>query len=62
MELSPAFSINSEMTDEELDLYFAQCGSLSNLPTPPPAKEHTTIEKPTSTTSDLQDFASELQG
>jgi hypothetical protein len=64
MELSPAFSINSEMTDEELDLYFAQCGSLSNLPTPPPAKdkEHTTIEKPISTTSDLQDFAPELQG
>ncbi|KAJ4989670.1 hypothetical protein SVAN01_04887 [Stagonosporopsis vannaccii] len=62
MELSPAFSITSDMTDEELDLYFATCGSLSNLPTPPPAKEHT-IEKPapTPTTSDLQDFAPELQ-
>lgn len=62
MELSPAFSINSEMTDEELDLYFAQCGSLSNLPTPPPAKEHTTIEMPVSTTSHSQEFATELQG
>lgn len=60
MELSPAFSITSDMTDEELDLYFATCGSLSNLPTPPPAKEHT-IEKP-STTSDLPDFAAEFQG
>lgn len=62
MELSPAFSITSDMTDEELDLYFASCGSLSNLPTPPPAKERTTIMKPTSTTSDLQEVAPELQG
>jgi hypothetical protein len=62
MELSPAFSITSDMTDEELDLYFASCGSLSNLPTPPPAKEHTTIEKPALATSDLHDFAPELQG
>ncbi|KAH6629553.1 hypothetical protein C7974DRAFT_188786 [Boeremia exigua] len=59
MELSPAFSITSDMTDEELDLYFATCGSLSNLPTPPPAKEHN-IDQPTST-SDLQEFAPELQ-
>ncbi|KAF3041867.1 hypothetical protein E8E12_002170 [Didymella heteroderae] len=61
MELSPAFSITSDMTDEELDLYFASCGSLSHLPTPPPAKEHTTIERPTSATSDLHDFDPELQ-
>ncbi|KAF2279324.1 uncharacterized protein EI97DRAFT_364722, partial [Westerdykella ornata] len=28
-----------DMTDEELDLWFANCVPLSNLPTPPPAKE-----------------------
>lgn len=61
MELSPAFSITSDMTDEELDLYFATCGSLSNLPTPPPAKEHTT-EKLAPATSDVPEFAPELQG
>ncbi|KAF2998890.1 hypothetical protein E8E13_005164 [Curvularia kusanoi] len=60
MELSPAFSITSDMTDEELDLYFATCGSLSNLPTPPPAKEHT-IEKLAPATSGVPDFAPELQ-
>ncbi|KAJ4334830.1 hypothetical protein N0V95_009058 [Ascochyta clinopodiicola] len=60
MELSPAFSVNSDMTDEELDLYFATCGSLSNLPTPPPAKEHT-AEKHTPQLSQVQDFAPELQ-
>jgi hypothetical protein len=36
---SPAMSVNSEMTDEELDKYFATYVPLSNLPTPPPAKE-----------------------
>ncbi|KAI5381197.1 hypothetical protein AA0117_g8474 [Alternaria alternata] len=41
MDYSPALSINSEMTDEELDKYFASCVPLSNLPTPPPAKEPT---------------------
>ena len=61
MELSPAFSITSDMTDEELDLYFATCGSLSNLPTPPPAKEHAT-KKLASTTSDQHEFAPKLQG
>lgn len=61
MELSPAFSITSDMTDEELDLYFATCGSLSNLPTPPPAKEHAT-KKAASTTSDKREFAPKLQG
>lgn len=60
MELSPAFSINSDMTDEELDLYFATCGSLSNLPTPPPAKELGT-EEHTSPTPQVQDFTPELQ-
>ncbi|USP75568.1 hypothetical protein yc1106_02842 [Curvularia clavata] len=41
MDFSPALSINSDMTDEELDRYFASCVPLSNLPTPPPAKEPT---------------------
>ncbi|KNG43906.1 cyclin-like protein [Stemphylium lycopersici] len=41
MDFSPALSINSDMTDEELDKYFASCVPLSNLPTPPPAKEPT---------------------
>lgn len=61
MELSPAFSITSDMTDEELDLYFATCGSLSNLPTPPPAKENTT-EKRASPTAQVKAFDAELQG
>ncbi|KAF2821251.1 hypothetical protein CC86DRAFT_111435 [Ophiobolus disseminans] len=47
MEFSPALSVNSDMTDEELDRYFATYVPLSNLPTPPPAKEHA----PCSTTS-----------
>ena len=61
MELSPAFSITSDMTDEELDLYFATCGSLSNLPTPPPAKENTT-QKHASPTGQVKVFDAELQG
>lgn len=37
---SVASSVDTDnMTDEELDLYFASCVPLSNLPTPPPAKE-----------------------
>ncbi|PSN71428.1 hypothetical protein BS50DRAFT_584919 [Corynespora cassiicola Philippines] len=42
MDFSPALSvasITSDMTDEELDQYFASYVPLSNLPTPPPAKE-----------------------
>jgi hypothetical protein len=39
MSYSPALSITSDMTDEELDQYFANYVPLSNLPTPPPAKE-----------------------
>lgn len=39
MDYSPALSATSEMTDEELDMYFASYVPLSNLPTPPPAKE-----------------------
>jgi hypothetical protein len=61
MEYSPAFSVTSDMTDEELDQYFATCGSLSNLPTPPPAKEHTTTETHTSPTLPVDDFAPEQQ-
>ncbi|ORY16821.1 hypothetical protein BCR34DRAFT_622259 [Clohesyomyces aquaticus] len=37
--LSSAGSDFSDMTDEELDQYFANYVPLSNLPTPPPAKE-----------------------
>lgn len=37
---SPALSATSDLTDEELDKYFASCVPLSNLPTPPPVKEH----------------------
>ncbi|KAF2731306.1 hypothetical protein EJ04DRAFT_566942 [Polyplosphaeria fusca] len=39
MDYSPALSIASveDMTDEELDKYFASYEPLSNLPTPPPA-------------------------
>lgn len=40
MDFSPALSVTSDMTDEELDKYFASYVPLSNLPTPPPAKEH----------------------
>ncbi|KAJ4364586.1 hypothetical protein N0V83_009182 [Neocucurbitaria cava] len=40
MDYSPALSVNSDLTDEELDKYFASYVPLSNLPTPPPAKEH----------------------
>lgn len=39
-EYSPALSATSDLTDEELDKYFASYVPLSNLPTPPPAKEH----------------------
>ncbi|KAI4649361.1 hypothetical protein J4E93_003678 [Alternaria ventricosa] len=53
MDYSPALSINSDMTDEELDKYFASCVPLSNLPTPPPAKEPTPtrVSTPTAQTS-----------
>ncbi|KAF2122178.1 hypothetical protein BDV96DRAFT_663169 [Lophiotrema nucula] len=40
---SPALLVGSmdfdNMTDEELDKYFASCEPLSNLPTPPPTKD-----------------------
>jgi hypothetical protein len=39
MNYSPALSITSDMTDEELDQYLASYVPLSNLPTPPPVKE-----------------------
>ncbi|KAF2683910.1 hypothetical protein K458DRAFT_367203 [Lentithecium fluviatile CBS 122367] len=42
MEYSPAMSTRSDfsdMDDEALELYLASCVPLSNLPTPPPAKE-----------------------
>jgi hypothetical protein len=40
MNYSPALSITSDMTDEELDQYLASYVPLSNLPTPPPVKDH----------------------
>jgi hypothetical protein len=39
MNYSPALSITSDMTDEELDQYLASYVPLSNLPTPPPVKD-----------------------
>ncbi|KAI8941589.1 hypothetical protein NX059_002804 [Plenodomus lindquistii] len=45
MDYSPALSATSEMTDEELDRYFASYVPLSNLPTPPPAKEEHAIPR-----------------
>jgi hypothetical protein len=38
MDFSPAMSDFSNMDDEALDLYLAGCGTLSNLPTPPPPR------------------------
>ncbi|KAH7385423.1 hypothetical protein DE146DRAFT_205021 [Phaeosphaeria sp. MPI-PUGE-AT-0046c] len=48
---SPALSVTSDMTDEELDKYFATYVPLSNLPTPPPAKEYTQPHTVRQTTS-----------
>lgn len=48
MDYSPALSAStdfSDMTDEELDKYFASCAPLSNLPTPPPTKDVLPIVK-----------------
>ncbi|KAF1940541.1 hypothetical protein EJ02DRAFT_379579 [Clathrospora elynae] len=54
MDHSPALSMNSDMTDEELDQYLANYVPLSNLPTPPPAKESSMprrVSTPASSTS-----------
>jgi hypothetical protein len=64
---SPAVSVTSDMTDEELDKYFATYVPLSNLPTPPPAKERLQPETACSSTSSPQtrtsiSSSSELQG
>lgn len=55
---SPAPSVDVDaddfdnMTDEEMDRYFASCGPLSNLPTPPPAKDVSVLPpSPDSTTN-----------
>ncbi|CAO2653643.1 Nn.00g030540.m01.CDS01 [Neocucurbitaria sp. VM-36] len=64
MDYSPALSVNSDLTDEELDKYFASYVPLSNLPTPPPAKEHAIPNRAsTSTSSQTHDSSSspELQ-
>lgn len=57
---SPALSVNSDMTDEELDKYFATYVPLSNLPTPPPAKEQRTQWHTMSRTT--SPYSPELQG
>jgi hypothetical protein len=59
---SPAFSVNSDMTDEELDKYFETYGPLSNLPTPPPAKERAIPAAQLSSTTTTTPPAPELQG
>jgi hypothetical protein len=60
---SPAMSVNSDMTDEELDKYFATYIPLSNLPTPPPAKESHMNTTRTTTSSQTQTSpSSEIQG
>jgi hypothetical protein len=68
MALSPAMSTRSDfsdMDDEALELYLASCVPLSNLPTPPPAKEqHPLSPRPTSPPSaaDRQYRSPKLQG
>lgn len=68
MALSPAMSIRSDfsdMDDEALELYLATCVPLSNLPTPPPAKEQPLLPpRPTSPLSaaDRPHHSPKLQG
>ena len=68
MDFSPALSvasITSDMTDEELDQYFASYVPLSNLPTPPPAKEAPSQPcdiPPVNPPTAVVDQAPELQG
>lgn len=69
MEYSPALSVNSDMTEEELERYFETYIPLSNLPTPPPAKEHAipSAPRPASSTPSLppttpEIFSPEIQG
>jgi hypothetical protein len=55
MDFSPTSTVTSDrdfddMTDEELDKYFASYEPLSNLPTPPPAKEIMAPATPSSST------------
>ncbi|KAH7071998.1 hypothetical protein BKA63DRAFT_61490 [Paraphoma chrysanthemicola] len=54
MDYSPALSVTSDMTDEELDKYFATYVPLSNLPTPPPAKEPVSATSSSSSPSSTQ--------
>ncbi|KAF2034169.1 hypothetical protein EK21DRAFT_57109 [Setomelanomma holmii] len=51
MDYSPALSTTSDMTDEELDRYLATYVPLSNLPTPPPAREHVSAVPSSASTS-----------
>lgn len=67
MEYSPALSIASlagdvdDMSEEELDKYFASYVPLSNLPTPPPAKEQPVVAGPASQAQDER-RSPELEG
>ncbi|KAH8725689.1 hypothetical protein GQ44DRAFT_615239 [Phaeosphaeriaceae sp. PMI808] len=60
MDYSPALSMTSDMTDEELDRYFATYVPLSHLPTPPPVKEHA-IPKSLTSSSDVPSASSHSQ-
>jgi hypothetical protein len=67
MEYSPALSANSDMTEEELEKYLETYIPLSNLPTPPPAKEQHAI--PTAPRSPVlpptttpESYSPEIQG
>jgi hypothetical protein len=65
MEYSPALSVSSntsDMTDEELDQYFASYVPLSSLPTPPPAKSVTIRSTVEDTTAVIRAKTPELEG
>ncbi|KAF2187987.1 hypothetical protein K469DRAFT_567776 [Zopfia rhizophila CBS 207.26] len=71
MDYSPALSVTSDFsdfTDEELEKYFASYVPLSNLPTPPPAKDNPIVDTPNPTaatevhrrTPELEAYATHL--
>jgi hypothetical protein len=65
MEYSPALSVSSntsDMTEEEMDQYFASYVPLSSLPTPPPAKVVTIPCTVEDTTAVIQAKTPELEG
>jgi hypothetical protein len=65
MEYSPTLSVSSntsDMTDEELDQYFASYVPLSSLPTPPPVKLVTIPRIRENATEVVQAKTPELEG